>query len=59
MNGKRGIAIDYHYNQDMSKWRYTVQLDSREAFKLKLANVRAEGTGDASGGGKVKKSRRG
>ena len=25
----------------MKKWRYTVQLDSGEAFKVKPANVRA------------------
>ena len=31
--------------------RRVVQLDSGEAFKLKLANVRAEGTGGASSDG--------
>ena len=41
MNGKRGVATDFHYDEDRSS-RYTVQLDSGEAFKLKLANVRAE-----------------
>ena len=40
-----------------SKWRYTVQLDSGEAFKLKPANVRVEGTGGASGAGKAKKGK--
>ena len=45
MNGKRGVSIDYHFNPDMSKKRYTLQLDSGEAFKVKPANVRAEGTG--------------
>ena len=54
INGKRGVAIDFHYNEDESKWRYTVQLDSGEAFKLKRANVRAEGTG---GQGKTKKGK--
>ena len=49
MNGKRGVAIDFHFHEDQSKWRYTVQLDSGEAFKLKRANVRAEGTGGADG----------
>ena len=44
MNGKRGVAIDYHYNPDKSKWRYTVQLDSGDAFKVRPANVRAEHT---------------
>ena len=42
MNGKRGVATDFHYDKDISKWRYTVQLDSGEAPKAKLANVRAE-----------------
>ena len=63
MNGKRGVAIDYHYNPDASKDRYAVQLDSGEAFKLKPANVRAEGTGSGAGAGKEKgkgkKGRRG
>ena len=58
MNGKRGVAIDFHfYREDESKDRYTVQLDSGEAFKLKPANVRAEGTGGAAGGGKAKKGK--
>ena len=61
MNGKRGVAIDFHPlggpQGDRSTWRYTVQLDSGEAFKLKPANVRAEGTGGASGGGKAKKGK--
>ena len=44
MNGKRGVATDFHwYKEDESKWRYTVQLDSGEAFKIKPANVRVEG----------------
>ena len=58
MNGKRGVATDFHYyREDKSKWRYTVQLDSGEAFKLKRANLRAEGTGGASGAGKGKKGK--
>ena len=57
MNGKRGVATDFHWYEDESKARYTVQLDSGEAFKLKLANVRAEGTGGASGAGKGKKGK--
>ena len=58
MNGKRGVATDFHVDmEDRSKWRYTVQLDSGEAFKLKPANLRAEraggdGTGTAKGKGK-------
>ena len=52
LNGKRGVAIDSHYyREDPSKLRYTVQLDSGEAFKLKKTNVRAEGTGGAGIGG--------
>ena len=51
INGKCGVATDFHAYllryEDKSKWRYTVQLDSGEAFKLKPANVRAEGTGDS------------
>ena len=54
MNGKRGVATDFHFDPDRSKARYTVHLDSGEAFKLKRANVRAEGTGGASSDGKAK-----
>ena len=55
MNGKRGVATDFHFNPDESKDRYTVQLDSGEAFKLKPANLRcAEGTGSGGGVGKEK-----
>ena len=54
MNGKRGVATDFHWYEDKSKWRYTVQLDSGEAFKVKPANVRAEGTGGGAGAGKAK-----
>ena len=58
INGQRGVATDFHYyREDAGKWRYTVQLDSGEAFKLKPANVRAEGTGGASGAGKAKKGK--
>ena len=58
INGQRGVAADFHYyREDVSKWRYTVQLDSGEAFKLKPANVRAEATGGASGAGKAKKGK--
>ena len=45
MNGKCGVATDFHYydyREDRSKSRYTVQLDSGEAFKVKPASVRAE-----------------
>ena len=58
INGKRGVATDFHYNrEDESKWRYTVQLDSGEVFKLKPAKVRAESAGGASSAGKAKKGR--
>ena len=45
------------YDEDQSKWRYTVQLDSGQAFKLKPANVRADGAGGAGGAGKGKKGK--
>ena len=51
MNGKRGVATDFHWHEDKSKWRYTVKLDGGEAFKLKWASVRAEGAVGGSGGG--------
>ena len=57
MNGKRGVATDFHPiggPTDRTKERYTVQLDSGEAFKLKPANVRVEGAGGGSGAGKAK-----
>ena len=60
INGKRGVATDFHPvggEHDRTKDRYTVQLDSGEAFKLKPANVRAEGTGGASGAGKARKDK--
>ena len=53
LNGKRGIATDLHLvdQEDPTTWRYTVKLDGGEAFKLKPANVRAEGAGGGGGGG--------
>ena len=54
MNGKRGVATDFHPvggQNDRTKDRYTVQLDSGEAFKVKRASVRAEGTGGSAGVG--------
>ena len=57
MNGKRGVATDFHVTLgDPGRARYTVQLDSGEAFKLKPANVRAEGAG---GAGKAKSKGKG
>ena len=59
INGKRGVVTDFHPMDwdDRMKDRYTVQLDSGEAFKLKPTNMRAEGTGGASGAGKGKKGK--
>ena len=54
MNGKRGVAIDFHPvggEHFPTTWRYTVKLDGGEAFKVKPANVRAEGGGGGGGGG--------
>ena len=52
MNGKRGVATDFHcYPADRTKDRYAVKLDGGEAFKVKPANVRAEGAGGGGGGG--------
>ena len=66
MNGKCGVATDFHFDPDRSKARYTVQLDSGEAFKLKLDNRRAEGAGSGGAGagaskakGKGKKGKKG
>ena len=59
MNGKRGVATDFHpvFDRpgvvDFAPSRYTVHLDSGEAFKVKLGSVRAEG-GGASGVSKAK-----
>ena len=57
LNGKRGVATDFHhYRADPTKDRYTVRLDSGEAFKVKTASVRAEGAdgGAGAGNGKAK-----
>ena len=53
LNGKHGVATDFHssYPTDRTKERYTVQLDSGEAFKVRPASVRAEGAGGGGGGG--------
>ena len=51
INGKRGVATDFHWYEDTGKWRYTVKLDDGEAFKIKETSVRAEGTGGGAGGG--------
>ena len=56
INGKCGVATDFHgYPDDRTKDRYTVELDGGDSFKVKPANVRAEGAGGgSSGGGKAK-----
>ena len=58
MNGKRGVATDFHLcpfvSERVNNWRYTVKLDSGEAFKVRRDNVRAEGTGGSAGAGKAK-----
>ena len=42
MNGKRGLATDFHYyKEDQAKCRYTIKLDSGEAVKVKPASLRA------------------
>ena len=54
MNGKRGVATDFHPmggRLEPATWRYTVKLDAGKAFKLKPANVRAEGAGGGAGAG--------
>ena len=58
MNGKRGVATDFHpmNPRDITTYRYTVQLDGGEAFKFKPANVRAEGAGGGSLATKGRKS---
>ena len=55
MNGKRGVATDFHSYPDerRTRDRYTVQLDSGEAFKVKPASLRVEGAGGGTGGGAV------
>ena len=69
MNGKRGVATDFHpvFNSrggfTPAQSRYTVKLDSGESFKVKPASVRAERAGAGpstakAAKGKGKKGRR-
>jgi len=57
MNGKRGVATDFHPMGgpigDPTTWRYTVKLDGGEAFKVKPTSMRAEGAGGGGGAGGV------
>ena len=52
------LATDFLHpmggTSDPTTWRYTVQLDSGEAFKVKTASVRAEGAGGGAGAGNGK-----
>ena len=63
MNGKRGVATDFHPmggpDGDHTTWRYTVKLDGGEAFKFKPVNVRAEGAGGEAGKAKKGKGKKG
>ena len=43
LNGKRGVATDFHwYSNDHSRDRYTVLLDSGAQFKVPRGKLRAE-----------------
>ena len=59
MNGKRGVAIDFHWNDIRAKARYTVKLDDGETFKARLDALRPEGLGQRNGGGGGKARGRG
>ena len=56
MNGKRGVATDFHPALDsdaaviLGQGRYSVHLDSGEAFRVREGNVRAEPRAGAAGG---------
>ena len=56
MNGKRGVATDFHpaftadYDVIPEQSRYSVHLDSGEAFRVREGNVRAEPRAGAAGG---------
>ena len=39
MNDKRGVAIDFHWYEDESKWRYAVKLDSGAAVSDELSSM--------------------
>ena len=48
------MALGSTRGVDLTASRYTVQLDSGEAFKFKPANLRAVGTGRGASAGKAK-----
>ena len=55
MNGKRGVATDFHPavadgHLALGQARYSVHLDSGEAFRVRVGNVRAEPRAGAAGG---------
>ena len=56
MNGKRGVATDFHPaltaegDVILGQGRYSVHLDSGEAFRVPQGNVRAEPRAGAAGG---------
>ena len=56
MNGKRGVATDFHPALSAEgrvvpeQSRYSVHLDSGEAFRVRQGNVRAEPRAGAAGG---------
>ena len=56
VNGTRSVVADFHWYEDgEGEWRYKVQLDGGEAFKVKPTSVRgAGGRGDGGGAGKGK-----
>ena len=58
MNGKRGVATDFHImggiQGDRTTWRYTVKLDSGEEYKLRPERLRAESEEGAGAGGSAR-----
>ena len=60
MNGKRGVATDFHPVKDagggvtLSQCRYTVRLDSGELVKVRTVHVQAERVEAAGSGGSHK-----
>ena len=47
----------FHFNEDQTQKRYTVKLDSGEAFELRTANLRAESTSAAGSGASAGKKK--
>ena len=60
LNGKCGVAIDFHYSKDATRCRYSIRLDSGEGFKARPSQIRAERVASRSKAkGKGKKGRGG